>query len=256
MRGIREMDIDFYWDYANAVRETQGPAWRYDERKACGVNYHSSWLARLYDARHQAFRDYEREAKQTIAALGLDGSTTVIDMGCGTGAFAVHAARHYRKVYAVDVSRAMLRQARRKARKAGATNVEFHQAGFLTYEHRAGPADAAVAVLVLHHLPDFWKLVGLHRLASMLRPGGRCYLRDVVFSFDIAQHESHIERFISTMRQRMGLDGQAELETHVRQEYSTCDWIMRGMLERAGFQVDEATCPDEFFATYLCTKVE
>jgi putative AdoMet-dependent methyltransferase len=248
------MDIDFYWDYANAVRESQGPAWRYDERKACGVNYHSSLLARLYDVRHQAFRDYEREAEQIVAALGLDGSATVIDMGCGTGAFAVHAGRHYRKVHAVDVSKAMLRQARRKARKAGIANVEFHQGGFLTYEHQAGPADAAVSVAVLHHLPDFWKLVGLHRLASMLGPDGRLYLFDVVFSFDVAQHEPCFERFIDGMSQRMGFDGRTEAETHLREEYSTCDWIMKSLLERAGFRIDEANYMNNFFAAYLCTK--
>lgn len=254
MRGVREMDIDFYWEYASALAESRGPAWRYDETRPCGVNYNSGLLARRYDSQHGLFRDYKREAEQIVAALGLDTSAEVIDMGCGTGAFAVHAAPYCRRVYAVDVSKAMLNRACRKARRARVGNIEFCRGGFLTYEHRAQPADAAVSVAALHHLPDFWKLAGLCRLAAMLRPGGRLYLFDVVFSFDVAQYESSIPRFVKTVRAQMGPEGQRESEIHVRQEYSTCHWIMEGMLQRAGFQVDNIHYRNEFLAGYLCTR--
>ena len=52
----------------------------------------------------------------------------------------------------------------------------------------------------------------------------------------------------------MGARGQSESETHVRDEYSTCDWIMEALLERAGFRVQTADYHDEFLASYLCTK--
>lgn len=254
MRGIREMNIEYYWDYLAAKAESKPPAWRYDESKHCGVDYSSELLARSYDSRHQQFRDYEQETRQIIEAFGLDPSMTVIDMGCGTGAFAIHAAKHCRKVYGVDVSKAMLNEARRKARKAGLTNVEFCRGGFLTYKHDSEPADAAVSVAALHHLPDFWKAVGLSRLASMLRPGGRFYLFDVVFSFDAAQYESQIPRFVTAVGRQMGPEGQAETETHIRDEYSTCHWIMEGLLDRAGFQIDDVNYNNEFLAGYLCTR--
>jgi putative AdoMet-dependent methyltransferase len=254
MRGVREMDIDFYWDYVNAAAETRGPAWRYDERKCCGVNFDSFFVARSYDQYHQTFRDYRREAEQIVAALGLDHSATVLDMGCGTGAFAIPAAWHYRKVHAVDVARAMLGRARRKAKKAGLANLEFHRGGFLTYQHTDHPVDAVVSVAALHHLPDFWKLVALHRLASMLKADGRLYLFDVVFSFDVGCCGPLIERFIEKMSTRTGPDSRRAAQTHVREEYSTCTWIMEGLLERAGFQIDAADYPDDFLAAYLCTK--
>jgi len=248
------MDIDAYCDYVNALQEARGPAWRYDERKPCGFNYNNFFLARAYDTYHQRFRDYQREAEQIVAALGLASSATVIDMGCGTGAFTIHAARHYRKIYAVDIAKAMLGRARRKARKAGLANIEFHRGGFLTYEHADSPVDAVVSVVALHHLPDFWKLVGLHRLASMLKPDGRLYLFDVVFSFDVAQYEPCIQRFIETMNDHTRPDGRTAADTHVREEYSTCGWIMEGLLEGAGFRIDEADYKDDFLAAYLCTK--
>jgi ubiquinone/menaquinone biosynthesis C-methylase UbiE len=211
-------------------------------------------VASRYDRYHEAFRDYRREAEQIVATLGLGNSATVLDMGCGTGAFAIHAAPHYRKVHAVDIAQAMLGRARRKARKAGVTNIEFHHGGFLTYEHADGPVDAVVSVLALHHLPDFWKLVGLHRLASMSRPDGRLYLLDVVFSFAIGGYEHGVERFLDKMSDPTGPARRGAALTHVRDEYSTCGWIMEGLLERAGFQIDEADYKDDFLAAYVCTR--
>jgi ubiquinone/menaquinone biosynthesis C-methylase UbiE len=199
MIGVREMDIDFYRYYARTVEAARGPVWRYDERKCCGVNFSNFLVASHYDRYHETFRNYRQEAEQIVATLGLDSSATVLDMGCGTGAFAIHAAPHYRRIYAVDIAQAMLGRARRKAKKAGLTNIEFHRGGFLTYEHADSPVDAVVSVLALHHLPDFWKLAGLHRLASMLRPDGRLYLLDVVFSFDIGGYEACVERFLEKM---------------------------------------------------------
>ncbi len=254
MTGVREMDIEYCMHYADNLEAARRPAWLYDETKACGVNYNSAILARLYDRHHRSFRDYGQEAENIVARLGVGPSATVIDMGCGTGAFALYAAGHCRMVHAVDVAPAMLRRAQRNARRMGLKNVEFHRAGFLTYEHEAEPADAISTVAALHHLPDFWKLVALRRLASMLKPDGRLFLFDVVFSFDAGEYERSVERFVRKTHEQMGPRGRSESETHVRDEYSTCDWIMEGLLERAGFRVQTADYHDEFLASYLCMK--
>jgi putative AdoMet-dependent methyltransferase len=248
------MDIDFYRYYARTAEAARGPVWQYDERKCCGVNFRNFLVASRYDRYHQAFRDYRREAEQIVAALGLDRAATVLDMGCGTGAFALHAAAYYQKIHAVDIAQAMLSRARRKAKKAGLTNIEFHRGGFLTYEHMDRPVDAVVSTLALHHLPDFWKLVGLHRLASMLRPDGRLYLRDVVFSFDIGGYQACLERFVEKMSAPAGPARPGAAQTHVRDEHSTCGWIMEGLLDRAGFRIEEVDYKDDFLAAYVCTR--
>jgi len=251
---VREMDIEFYRNYMNSLETQVHPKWQYDEMKPCGANFNSVTVARAYDKYHQRFRDYKAESGEIIALLGLEANQTVIDMGCGTGTFAIHAAHHCRKVYAVDISKAMLRQARRKSRKAKLDNIEFHHGGFLTYEHETEPVDAVVSVFVLHHLPDFWKLIALRRLAQMLKTNGKLYLFDVVFSFDIAGYESCIEGFIQSTIERMGIEGSKGLYTHFRQEYSTFGWIIQGLLERAGFKIEKVDHKDSFMAAYLCTK--
>jgi len=251
---VGEMGTEFDLWYANYLEHTRQPAWRYDEMEPCGVKYNNTILVHMYDSCQRSIRNYRQEAEQIIDLLALNPDATVIDMGCGTGAFALHAAPLLRKVHAVDVSKAMLRRARRKAKKARLTNIEFHHGGFLTYQHRAELVDAISSVTALHHLPDFWKLVGLQRMASMLKPNGRLYLFDVVFSFDTMRYESSCKRFVRTMSPRLGTTGPIESETHLRSEYSTCDWIMEGLLDRVGFDVTSVDRKDDFLVAYVCTK--
>jgi putative AdoMet-dependent methyltransferase len=156
----------------------------------------------------------------------------------------------------VDVSQAMVDYARQKAEQAGLKNVVFCHGGFLTYEHAGEPADALVSIAVLHHLPDFWKLVGLSRASEMLKPGGRLYLFDVVFPSDITGYEARFDDWIDSFSRDVDPDFAVEVETHIRDEHSTYAWIMEGLLERAGFRIDSAEYADGFGATYICTKQE
>jgi len=87
---------------------TKVPAWRYDEMKFCGVDFSQMDEVAAYDAMHTKLRDYERMSEEIILRLLVNSDSTVIDLGCGTGAFALHAARKCRIIYAVDVSEAML----------------------------------------------------------------------------------------------------------------------------------------------------
>jgi putative AdoMet-dependent methyltransferase len=241
----------------HATSDKQWPPkarWFYDEMKHSGVDYNDLAQVRAFDERHQKFRDYEKASQAIIDRLGLGPGDTVIDIGAGTGAFALHAARTCKTVYAVDVSQAMLDYARQKAEQAGLKNVVFCHGGFLTYEHAGKPADALVSVAVLHHLPDFWKLVGLSQANEMLKPGGRLYLFDVVFPSDIAGYEARFDDWIDSFSRDVGPDFAVEVETHIRDEHSTYAWIMEGLLERAGFRIDSAEYADGFGATYICTK--
>lgn len=220
-----------------------------------GVDYADEAVVAGYDRNHLRFRDYQQSAEHIMSALGIGPDHAVIDMGCGTGAFVLHAAPRCRIIHAVDVSATMLRYLKEKAMGLGIRNIAYHQAGFLTYEHTDEPADTVVSVAVLHHLPDFWKLVGLTRVADMLKPGGRMCLFDIVFPFSAREHEAELDRWISATETNLGAEFADEVATHIRDEYSTYDWIIEGMLERAGFSIDEQKAlEDAPGTTYLCTR--
>jgi SAM-dependent methyltransferase len=203
---------------------------------------------------------YDRKAGDTasqdaaaLPRLGLSPGAVVVDMGAGTGTFALAAAALGYRVIAVDVSEAMLRETGRKAEGRG---LELVQAGTLTYEHLGPPADLVYSRNALHHLPDFWKAIALRRMASILRPGGLLRLRDIVFSFGPDEAERAIERWLAAAPDRPE-DGwtRAELEEHLRTEYSTFTWILEPMLARCGFSIREAHYGEAgTFADYLCER--
>ncbi len=230
------------------------PKWTYDEMKQTGVDYSCMEQVHHYDDMHQRFRDYEKNSNAIIKLLNLDSNSTVIDMGAGTGAFALHAAKHCRKVYAVDVSPTMLERCREKGEEMGLSNVLYCHGGFLTYEHEAEPVDAVVSIAALHHLPDFWKLVALRRAAGMLKAGGRFFLFDIVFPSEATDLEDQINAWVVSIAEQSGHELAAEAEIHIREEYSTYDWVMEGLLERAGFEIESAKYGEGFQATYGCIR--
>jgi ubiquinone/menaquinone biosynthesis C-methylase UbiE len=207
-----------------------------------------------YDRMHKKFRDYEKSAEEIIRRLSLNADSTVIDLGSGTGAFALHAARKCRTVYAVDISDAMLDYCRQQATKEGLTNIVLCHAGLLTYEHPAEPADAAVCVAVLHHLPDFWKAVALTRCCRMLKPGGRLYLFDIVFPSREGTLPEKIDEWVMAIEAMADARLAEEAVVHARDEFSTYDWIMEGLLTRSGFHIDTAEYGQGFQTSYECTK--
>jgi ArsR family transcriptional regulator len=77
---------------------------------------------------------------------------TVADLGCGTGDAAELLAPIVARVLAVDSSEPMLAAARQRLR--GIKNVDFVRADLDAMPIEAGSVDAAVMVLVLHHLAD------------------------------------------------------------------------------------------------------
>src|SRR5580692_11265987 len=81
------------------------------------------------------------EALAAFEAHGLDGASTVVDLGAGSGQFALAAARRFGRVTAVDVSPAMVNLLRERATAAGLANLDCVQAGFLSYEHSGPPVD-------------------------------------------------------------------------------------------------------------------
>ncbi|MDA8219485.1 MAG: class I SAM-dependent methyltransferase [Dehalococcoidales bacterium] len=224
--------------------------WLYDEGTQVGTDYLAEENVRKYDQKMRRLRDIPREVAAAAEALMLDEESTVWEIGTGTGEMALGLAAHCAKVWATDTSETMLAVARQKASQRGQANVEFGLGGFLKGFGPERPVDAVVSQLALHHLPDFWKLIALRRVASHLVPGGRFYLRDVVFPGDVDDYEGFFSRVIKGLREQGGAEVAQETILHIRDEYSTFDWALEEMLGRAGFRIAGKEV-DGFI--YVCT---
>jgi SAM-dependent methyltransferase len=190
-----------------------------------------------------------------LSALGLDRKSTVVDLGAGSGSFALAAAPLCRRVVAVDVSGPMLKLLDDRSRERGLKNIEPVRAGFLTYQHQGSPADFVYTRNALHHLPDFWKTIALQRVAEMLHGEGILLLRDLVYSFDPKNAEGVIDSWLerAPLRSEEGYTAD-DLTAHVRNEFSTCSWLLEPMLEHAGFEIRDAAYRFQVFAAYTCVK--
>ncbi len=228
--------------------------WYYDELKQVGVDYDAKKQVEKYDSVMQNLRDVKKEVEEISTSINLTADKVIIEIGTGTGEFAIEVSKYCKKVIALDVSRTMLDFANEKAKMRQRSNIEFVHGGFLTYTHQGELAGAVITQLALHHLPDFWKMVALKRISEMLKDGGRLYLRDVVFPSGVEDYDDLFNRIIDRLKTDVGANIAEETIIHIKEEYSTFDWIMESLLTKAGFTIDEANYDNEFLATYLCTK--
>jgi len=232
--------------------------WIFDEFKHCGVDYSDADQAVRYDEEHQKFRNFDQEIVDLLNDLSLDTpeKMTLIDLGCGTGATSISASRYFKNIYAVDVSEAMINCARKKAQEQGIINIEFINSGFLNYNSGTKMADIILSKAALHHLPDFWKQIALLKMNKMLKMNGILYLFDIAFHFSPAEYKEKINNWISHFEKIAGNKLKKEVQTHIKEEFSTFNWIMKEMLSKAGFTIDKIVSPDGMQTEYFCRKSE
>jgi len=227
------------------------PDWQWNEMQQVGTDYTDLKEIAAYDNRMAAFRNADAENRALLELLALPGGAAVLEIGCGTGRFARAAAAAGLAVTAIDVSAPMLEYVALKAREQGLPEIATQHAGFLTMEFPEERFDAVVSGAALHHLPDAWKFVASRNIAKSLKPGGQLLLYDVIFSLPEGDSpEASFERFSSAFP---GM--RKEAARHAAKEFSTYDWIMEGLLTRAGFHILSTERRDEHFARFHCRKI-
>lgn len=226
--------------------------WWLDESKYAGEEHLDDEYVAGYDTKAQVDPS---DDVGLLVELGLGAESTLVDIGAGTGVFALAAAATGASVFAVDVSPAMVQTIRKRAEADALDNLSVFPAGFLSYEHAGPPPDFVYSRNALHQLPDFWKVIALHRVASFIRTGGHFLLRDLVFDLEPEEVEEGISDWMSGAVDDPAKGFTAsDLAEHVREEYSTFTWVLEPMLERCGFEILERHSRRSAYGTYLCRK--
>lgn len=114
-------------------------------------------------------------ADLTAALALLDPATVIGDLGCGTGELTASLAPHVAHVHAIDASAPMLAAAR--ARVGAAPNVTLAEGTLESLPLADASLDAAVMLLVLHHVADPAR--ALAEVRRVLRPNGRLLVADM-----------------------------------------------------------------------------
>jgi ubiquinone/menaquinone biosynthesis C-methylase UbiE len=223
-----------------------------EEHDYAGAEHLNDAFVAAYDRKQQF------DPSSDVALLlsrGLGPESTLVDLGAGTGTFALAAASVLGRVIAVDVSLSMVHMLGQRAERLGVTNVECVQAGLLTYEHVGAAPDAIYTRNVLHQLPDFWKGLALERIACLLPRGGLLYVRDLVYDFDPSEADDVLERWLSGAADDPARGyTRDDLVEHVRSENSTYRWLFEPMLSVAGFDIIDADYRRNVYGSYTCVR--
>jgi ubiquinone/menaquinone biosynthesis C-methylase UbiE len=226
--------------------------WWLDEQVHAGAEHLDAGYVGGYD-RKAGFDP--TEDIEVLRRHGLGPDSLVVDLGAGTGTFAVSVAPSCRRVVAVDVSAAMTAALRTRVERLGFDNVTVVDAGFLSYVHEGEPADIVFTRNALHQIPDFWKGIALDRIASFLRPHGVLRLRDLVFDFAPSEAEERIDAWMSgAVRDPAAGWTAEELAAHVRSEFSTYSWLLESLLDRTGFDTLERSFRRSAYGAYTCRR--
>jgi ubiquinone/menaquinone biosynthesis C-methylase UbiE len=226
---------------------------RFDELAHAGHEHLNPDFVAGYD-RKQGSPDLTHDL-DVLTAHGLGPTSVIVDMGAGTGRFALAAARRFGRVIAVDISPVMIAHLTERASADGLANIETVQAGFLSYRPADASVDAVYTRNALHHLPDFWKALALDRMASLIRPGGVLLLRDLIYDASPSEIPAVLDRWLASAADdpHLGYTG-ADLLEHIEAEFSTFRWLLEPMLKQAGFKVSTAVYRRRIFGAYTCIR--
>jgi len=120
-------------------------------------------------------RRWWQPAGKLIKRSGIKTGMTVLDLGCGNGAFTTSVARvvgEKGKVYAVDIQPKMLKQLERKLAKPenrDITNIELKETSAYDLPFEDEAIDLVYMVTVLPEIPDRGR--ALRETRRVLKPG-------------------------------------------------------------------------------------
>ncbi|MEW1779457.1 cyclopropane-fatty-acyl-phospholipid synthase family protein [Streptomyces sp. NPDC086777] len=180
----------------------------------------------------------QRDKLELVSAkLGLRPGQRLLDVGCGWGSMAIHAAReHGVSVVGVTLSQEQAAFARKRVADEGLTDrVEIRVQDYR--DVRDGPYDAISSIGMAEHVGAERYLEYAQELYRLLKPGGRLLNHQIARRPQLDESTYHVDEFIDAY---VFPDGElAPVGTTVTQ------------LERAGFEVRDVESIREHYARTL-----
>jgi SAM-dependent methyltransferase/uncharacterized protein YbaR (Trm112 family) len=123
------------------------------------------------------------EIPVTLLKMGLAGTHTLLEAGCGTGRMTGAFAARCKELVSVDFSWESLLACKRKLQKAGIKNVHLAQADLCHLPFRTEVFDRVVSCQVLEHIPSAAaRSEAVRELARVLTRGGNLTLSAYQYS--------------------------------------------------------------------------
>jgi demethylmenaquinone methyltransferase/2-methoxy-6-polyprenyl-1,4-benzoquinol methylase len=175
-------------------------------RKAVNVNKSSSNKSDVIDIYRKRARGYDASGiagleawrREAVHLLNLKRGDVVVDIGCGTGlniALLQEAVGPEGKIIGVDLTDAMLEQARQRVTDNGWNNVELVQSDAVQYEFPK-QVDGVVSAFALTFIPDCARVI--QHGSQALAPGRMWVVLDMAWPARLPIWARHILFFLSS----------------------------------------------------------
>jgi ubiquinone/menaquinone biosynthesis C-methylase UbiE len=113
---------------------------------------------------------------RTLAAAGISPDASVLDVACGPGIVACAAAQQAARVTGIDLTPAMIEQARERQRAQQLENLEWRLGDATRLPFADGVFDVVLTRYSFHHMPE--PLLALREMRRVCRRGGRVVVID------------------------------------------------------------------------------
>jgi cyclopropane-fatty-acyl-phospholipid synthase len=183
-------------------RDRQAIAYHYDAGNdffALFLDESMTYSCAYFRGGAQTLADAQRDKLDLVCRkLGLRAGERVLDVGCGWGSFAIHAARAYgAQVLGVTLSEEQVRLGREKVAEAGLSDqIELRLADYR--ELAAREFDAISSIGMVEHVGDERIDLYMRTLSDLLVPGGRLLNHGIakLTDFDETDEGPFSERFV------------------------------------------------------------
>lgn len=148
-----------------------------------------------------------------LALASVRPGEVVVDLGCGGGLDVLLASRRVGpsgKAIGIDMTADMLQRARAGAAKAGATNVEFHQAQIDALPLADDSVDCIISNCVINLVPDKPKV--FREMLRVLKPGGRVAISDIALKQPLPERiKASVEAYVGCIAGAIAIDRYQQL---------------------------------------------
>lgn len=111
---------------------------------------------------------FAAEGKKIIQLIGNVKGKNILDVGCGTGRYTVTLAKKGAEVHGIDISKGMLRVARKKSKRLG---IKYRIVSMLKIPYRNNVFDIVISNLALDHVKNYKK--ALSEMLRVCNPKGK-----------------------------------------------------------------------------------
>jgi ubiquinone/menaquinone biosynthesis C-methylase UbiE len=198
-------------------------------------------VAESYDERTSKWPGYSELLKRIVELANPKESDIVMDVGAGTGSVSFAFAPKVHKVVALDIAEKMVETGRKKAREKNFQNVEFRIGDFENpnYDEKV---DIIVTNIAFHHLTHEQKRKVIRDWYSLLKPGGRVVIGDIMFFFDPVKERERAIELIKFLLERFavkkeGEDLESTMERYRKTDYPIYVYTLKQYFEEAGYKV-------------------